>query len=580
MVAGCRIAALGLALTPLVLSVSAAQQAPPLAITGVNVVDVVDGQITANATITIDGARIVDVTQAGAPPKKARVVDARGTFMIPGMWDMHAHMEASGPSWLQLYVANGVTGLRDMGSDLDFILNLREATAAGREIGPRIFAAGPILDDAPAEWPFRRRVRTADEGRAAVRQLKQRGVDLIKVHDRTPREAYYAIAEEARRQKLPLAGHKPMKMTIEEIVEAGQTDLEHLSNGQLWRPCAGREYRSGACQALFGMLARRGVWQTPTLAGTFEIGTIGTPASGVSADRMSYATKKVRDMWAANQAGFATPEVIKILRAAAEVGAVVTADMAKAGVGILAGCDTMIAGFCVHDELAMMVRGGMPALTALQTATLNPVRYFGLEAAAGTVAAGRRADLVLLEANPLTDIANVGRIRAVILAGRFFDRKALDAMLADVRRASGGLSGRWEQQHVTRPVGTDRRDSFHVTKPPRRAAAGKRRCARRLAGNPFRVRARARGCGDRRRARDPHLVPQGTPRRAPRAPAIRQTARDGGCLRNAFSRPAESDRPSPGDREGDRRHEASGRSHRSHRRHARRRHQASPLIYF
>jgi imidazolonepropionase-like amidohydrolase len=107
--------------------------------------------------------------------------------------------------------------------------------------------------------------------------------------------------------------------------------------------------------------------------------------------------------------------------------------MQKAGVPILAGCDGMIAGFCLHDELAVMVEGGMSPLAALQTATLNPAKYFKIEQTAGTVAAGKRADLVLLEANPLSDISNVRRIHAVILAGRLLDRKELDKTLADVK---------------------------------------------------------------------------------------------------------------------------------------------------
>jgi imidazolonepropionase-like amidohydrolase len=141
-------------------------------------------------------------------------------------------------------------------------------------------------------------------------------------------------------------------------------------------------------------------------------------------------------MWAGNQSQFATPEVVRIFKQRAEVAAVVTSDMAHAGVGILAGCDTMIAGFCVHDEIAAMVRGGMTPLAALQTATLNPARYFNLSQTAGSVASGRRADLVLLDGNPLTDIANVQRIRAVVMAGRFLDRNELDTLLAQAKVAA------------------------------------------------------------------------------------------------------------------------------------------------
>jgi imidazolonepropionase-like amidohydrolase len=421
----------------LITAVSDMPRTRALAITGVNVVDVVNGRVVANRTVTISGQTIASVTPNGVPPAGTRVVDGRGKFLIPGLWDMHAHMEMTGASWLQLYVANGVTGIRDMGSALDLILNLREATALGRVLGPRIFAAGPILDDAPGEWPFRMRVKTAEDGRGAVQLLKRRGVDLIKVHDHTPREAFFAIAEEARRQNLPLAGHVPLAVTVEEAIEAGQRDIEHLSNMQLWKPCSGgEEYRPEACRPFFEMLARRGVWQGPTLAAWSELATIGTAASAVGADHLAYAGQSLRDFWTANQNVFATREAVREFRAAAEVGAVVTRDMAKAGVGILAGCDSMIAGFCVHDELAAMVRGGMAPLTALQTATVNPARYFGIQLTVGRVASGQRADLVLLDANPLADITNVLQIRAVIVAGRFLDRQELNNVLARVRDAA------------------------------------------------------------------------------------------------------------------------------------------------
>jgi imidazolonepropionase-like amidohydrolase len=418
-------------------NVSVTPQTRSLAITRVNVVDLVGGRTVPSSTVTIRGGTIASVTHNSAPPTDAQVVDGQDKFLIPGLWDMHAHMEAAGEPWLQLYVANGVTGIRDMGSNLDLILKMREATASGRVLGPRILAAGPILDDAPGDWPFRMRVKTAGDGRAAVQLLKRRGADLIKVHDHTPREAFFAIAEEARRQNMRLAGHVPIGLTAEQVIDAGQGDIEHLSNGQLWRPCSGgAEYRPEACRPFFDILARRSVWQTPTLVATSEIATIGTPASNLSADRMAYAVKSVRDMWAGNQSLFATPEVVRAFRANAIVAAEVTRDMAKAGVGILAGCDTMIAGFCAHDELEAMVRGGMTPLAALQTATVNPARYFGLQHTAGSIASGHRADLVLLDANPLADVSNVGRIRAVVVAGRLLDRQALDKLLAQVRDAA------------------------------------------------------------------------------------------------------------------------------------------------
>lgn len=168
----------------------------------------------------------------------AEVVDGRGTFLIPGLWDMHAHVPEM---WLPLYVANDVTAIRDMGNDLDEILRLRAATAPGSLVGLRIVAAGPILDDAPGDWPLRMRVRSPEEGRAAVQRLKGRGVDLIKVHNFTPRDVFFAIAEDARRQGLSLAGHVPLKVTVEEAIEAGLTSIEHFSeDGRVWKACSGR----------------------------------------------------------------------------------------------------------------------------------------------------------------------------------------------------------------------------------------------------------------------------------------------------------------------------------------------------
>jgi len=415
---------------------SLSAQTRVLAITRVNVVDVVDGRILPNSTVVVDGTTIASVTPNGKAPSNALVVNGDGKFLIPGLWDMHAHTEGSGEAWLPLYVANGVTGIRDMGSALDYILRLRDATASGRLLGPRMFVAGPILDDAPGDWPFRMRVKTADEGRAAVRLLKQRGVDLIKVHDHTPPPVFYAVADEAQRQHLPLAGHIPRGLTIEQVVDAGQRSVEHFSNGDVWRMCSrGRTYRPEACQSLFRMLAEKGVWQTPTLLAMSELLTIGTPRSEIGAEQMAYAGKQIRAMWAGNQS-LVNPNVIDAERRVAATSGVVAADMAKAGMGILAGCDTMIAGFCVHDELAAMVRGGMPPLTALQTATINPARYFGIEQTAGSVAGGRRADLILLDANPLSDMGNIRRIRTVVVAGRLLDRRALDKMLDDARAAA------------------------------------------------------------------------------------------------------------------------------------------------
>ena len=165
--------------------------------------------------------------------------------------------------------------------------------------------------------------------------------------------------------------------------------------------------------------------------------TIGTPASSVPADQVAYASKRLREVWAQNQSLIPNnPEILRVFEARARNSAAITGDMAKAGVGVLAGCDAVIAGFCLHDELAAMVRAGLTSLAALQTATVNPARYLGREKTLGTIATGKVADLVLLDGNPLDAIENVRRIRAVVAAGRFLDRTALDKLLAQVRAAA------------------------------------------------------------------------------------------------------------------------------------------------
>ena len=181
-----------------------------IAITNVTLVDVASGAREAAVTVVTKAGLIADIGRGISIPREMVRVDGAGKFLIPGLWDMHSHHQATGGEALDLFLASGVVGTRDMGADLEFILPLRERINRGELLGPEIVASGPILDDAPPEFPFRRRVTSAEEAREAVRELKARGVDFIKVHDHTPREAYFAIAEEAPKLGLPFAGHVPI----------------------------------------------------------------------------------------------------------------------------------------------------------------------------------------------------------------------------------------------------------------------------------------------------------------------------------------------------------------------------------
>jgi hypothetical protein len=349
---------------------------------------------------------------------------------------MHAHHQLTGEASLPLFVATGVTGTRDMGADLEFILALRQRTASGQALGPVIVAAGPILDNRPPDWPLRLNVRSADDARKAVQMLKERGVDFIKVHTATPADVYFAIADETKRLNLPFAGHLPRGITFERAAAAGQRSIEHLDSGRAYSQCSGGQpYSAQQCRAFFSWLAKSGIWQTPTLVNWRKMFTLGTPAGNADEDHFAYASPQIREFLVINrQMSNVTPEGIQAMIAMSETAAVATSDMQKAGVGILAGCDGMVAGFCLHEELGLMVRGGMSTAAALQTATINPARYLRLEDTFGSVAVGKRADVVLLDANPLDDISNVGRIHAVIIGGTVLTRQELDEMLAAVRK--------------------------------------------------------------------------------------------------------------------------------------------------
>jgi imidazolonepropionase-like amidohydrolase len=405
---------------------------PSVAIVGVTIIDVRTGSHIPHMTVLVRGGRIERVGRGVAVPRGAVTVSGTGKYLIPGLWDMHAHHQASGEESLELFLANGVVGTRDMGGDMDFILPLRERIRRGETRGPEIVAAGPILDAAPSAWPLRRRVANAAEARTAVRELAAANVDLIKVHDHTPREAFFAILEAARGAGLPVAGHVPNHVTVAEAVGAGMQSIEHLANLRVHLECSGGvAYDPARCRPLYEDMARRRVWQVPTLTFFQQIPDL---FSGTPPPHYEYSSPTLRAFWAANEAeSELTPEALGFLRSGNAQAIAAIRDMHAAGVPFLAGCDGMVPGFCLHDELARLVRAGFSPAEALRTATLNPAIFLGREASQGVIEVGKEADLVLLDADPLLDIRNTRRIAAVIHDGRLLTRNAI-AELLEARR--------------------------------------------------------------------------------------------------------------------------------------------------
>jgi imidazolonepropionase-like amidohydrolase len=404
----------------------------PIVIETVTVIDVATGQRLPNVTVLIREGKIVQADSRVAIPPESIRVNGAGKFLIPGLWDMHTHHQASGTSSLDLFVAKGVVGTRDMGGDLDFILPLRDRVNRGELLGPEIISAGPILDDAP-QFPFRLRVTNGDEARKAVRELKARGVDFFKVHDHTPRDAFFAIAEESARLGLPFAGHVPIGVTIDEAASSGMKSIEHLSNYQVFRECSGKElYSKAGCEALFKKLAANGVWQTPTMA-FFQM--IPAMFSGAAPDHVEYASDSLKALWEGNTKGSKLSESdLDFFRQNGRASLEAIHDLHNSGNRLLAGCDGIVPGFCLHDELEWFTKAGLSALEALQTATINPARFLGRENTQGTIEVGKSGDVVLLDADPLADVRNVRRVAAVVVRGRLIQKSEIDHIISSHRR--------------------------------------------------------------------------------------------------------------------------------------------------
>jgi len=437
-----------------------------LVINGATVVDVRSGALLPDQTVILEKNRIASVepSKTAKYPRNAPSVNARGYFLIPGLWDMHVHLvfgdwfpDAADIS-LPMFIANGVTGVRDMGSELQEVQNWRDEIEAGRMLGPRIYTAGPMLDGPKPRFPSSIAVSTPEDGRRAVEQLKDRGADFVKLQSLIPRDAVFAIAEEAKKQEIAFEGHVPDSVRASEMSERGMKSFEHLIG--IFEGSSPNEdeflkggksetkflatYDPGRAAALAAALAKNQTWQCPTLV--WERGGNLLDVTDLSKDTRA---KYVPASWKDKTWKRFTEEItqgygaddITVRKRFLDKELEVVGLLHRAGVPFLAGTDTppgvhIFPGFSLHEELQRFVSAGFTPLEALQTATLNPAKFFGIEEQTGTVEKGKLADLVLLSANPLQDIANTQKIAAVIVNGHYYSSKDLEKILAGVESAA------------------------------------------------------------------------------------------------------------------------------------------------
>jgi imidazolonepropionase-like amidohydrolase len=443
-----------------------------IAITHVSVIDVASGEIRPDYTVLVLGSRIgyVGPATSATIPADARIVDGRGKFLIPGLWDMHVNgflwvfSEFAGP----LMIANGITGARDMGWYIDTTLRWRSDIAAGREVGPRL-VAGVRIDGAVNKAKFVAHVVTEEDGVRAVDTLAHRKdgsrrADFLQVYSSIPRAAYFGLVSEAKKVGVPFAGLVPYSISMVEASDAGQRSMEREDD--LMRACTSRDsllrarfadtsvvardpfatikaqahlvqasYDPAKCKSVIATLARNHTWVTPTLV-VYQPYAHAFDGVSTHPEWAGYVPGLVQGGWI-HRAATIKPADSMAMRSYFSFDR--TRELNEAGVKLLAGTDMPQAfvypGFSLHQELELFVRSGLTPLEALRTATYNPAEFLGALDSLGTVAQGKLADLLLLDANPLADIRNTRRIAVVIANGRVFDAAARAQLRNDLETA-------------------------------------------------------------------------------------------------------------------------------------------------
>jgi len=420
-------------------------------ITNVNIVDVNTGKILRNKTIAIDNNRITAIYDNEIVGSDSTVViDGKGKYLIPGLWDMHAHYKWSHADLDPLLIANGVTGVREMWGNMPAFVEIPKRSQQEWLLSPDVYLSGDLIDGNPPSFPAGCLVvTTPSEAVEAVKNQIDQHVDFIKVYSSLSEECFMAIAKEARKRNITFAGHIPNRVSIYKAIEAGMASSEHLYG--FLNACSSVDTSNEALISSFSekkfdsicsVLAKSSMWLCSTLTVNRAMSYLNDSIF-INDNRMSFLPGYVLEIWnqkmnpytKSQMDNFAESTRVRYLFELSLIG-----KMNEKGVKFIAGTDFpnpyVFPGFSLHDELSLMVKGGMPAFDALRSATINPAKFMNKIADFGSIQVGKMACLVLLNKNPLENIENTKTIETVIVRGKVYNRRALDLLL-DQAKSNG-----------------------------------------------------------------------------------------------------------------------------------------------
>ncbi len=425
--------------------------------THINIVDVEKGKIIRDQTVCIDGNHIKSISSRVVENAKDKIYDCTGKYLMPGLWDMHIH-DADDSStrfeYIPLFIANGVTGVRDMWGSAD-MLKLKNDIEAGRFIGPRMIVGSPIIEGELSFFRSTLKAKSETQGRHLVDSLADAGYDFIKIYSLVRKPVYLAIADECKKKNIPLEGHLPVEIGFEEALYAGQKSFEHnfninryligkepenlkwahhyldtvqsVKDGQFMictEPSEISEKDFHLSEAVLAKMIRDRVAVVPTL--TLAQGrSIKADVMAKRTKGLEYLTSDFVNYWMKQSPVF-PEEFIKNVGAAAKF-------LMNKGVLILAGTDVnnpfCVPGFGLQQELINLHDAGLSNLQVLQAATINSAKFLYKEKEMGTVTAGKLADLLVIDDNPLAEISNTQKIEAVVVNGKYFSKADIQRML-------------------------------------------------------------------------------------------------------------------------------------------------------